>query len=869
MLHQHFLERLHNNGERLIPFISHNAEEMRRHFSSYVFFMDVLQHDAELLGRGDFHILEIGFGSGFGSYLLATLDAVARVTAVDISPLCREYAENAYPSQKVTYRVADARTLPEEDIVYDYILSRGVLEHIPDGLSLPFRLRARRRVLINVPYREKEGNTHHCVFHVDKTSFGGLPVSEFFYETLTGRIQESPEGASPVNAIFAVATGDGLPALRAGLDFPRPPASVEHVQTLLASAGPVSVYHETPESLLRAAAADVEPTDVALDVGPGIMPMNFFRPKLHMLLEPCPSYADILRQRHADDKGVLILQAAVLDILPAMADKSVDSIILLDVLEHMSKEEGREVLRHAERLARRQIVIFAPLGFMAQHVPENVKDGFGLDGHDLQEHRSGWLPEDFDPLWKFHICPTFHQQDFRQASLPEPRGAFFAIRTFYERSSAPGDAKEMPDLRPIVPAEVELAETRKLLGQMHSSFARIMRMWTGRAIAEGQPVGGAPEYFTHPLHVGFPGLGDRSAFNGHMRRILDSRWFTNNGVFVQEFERQICQRWGVGHAVAVTNGTLALMLACKALDLHGEVIMPALTFAGTAHALHWQGLKPVFADVDLRTGLLSPAAVEAAITPRTSAILGVHLWGRVCPTDALRAVAKRHGLRLFFDASHAADCSQGATFVGNFGDCECFSLHATNVLHSFEGGLITTSDGELAQRLRLLRNFGICGEDSYEGPGINAKMTEPCAAMGLANLETLDQLTARNRLVHEAYVEGLRQMPGIEVMPYEGTSRANCHSMVIRVLPEFGLSRDMLHVWLTGHNVWARRQYWPGCHRLEPYARECRGSDLPYTDLLCAQCLALPCGAQVVEDYVSQVCALIGQASFPVLAAAR
>lgn len=882
MLYQHFFDRLYNDGERLIPFVSHDEAEMRRHFSSYLFFMDVVRRDAVLLGLKDINILEIGFGSGFGSFLLATLPQVRHIVAVDCCPECREYAELFYSSEKIEYKIDDARRLPDDKTVYDYVISRGVLEHIPDGLSLPFRLHPRRRILINVPYRENEGNPHHCYCNIDESSFSEQPISEFLYETLHGEILPfPPEGRA--NMIFAVSSASEMTMVRDCLEFPRPPASLAHVQDLLATAGLLCIHHESPLELLETVTRDIEHTEVVLDIGPGIMPMNFFRPKLHMLLEPCETYAKILTQRYADDKSMLILHGSAQAVLPVMADNSVDSIVLMDVLEHIPKDEGRKILQQAQRLARRQIIVFTPLGYMAQHVEEGQKDGFGLDGHVFQEHRSGWLPEDFGPEWKFRICPTFHRQDFHGNPLGEPRGAFFAIRTFYEKELA-SFPEEMPDLRPVLPKqkalEDALAKARgdieavraqyleryAVLESMNSAFGKIMCLWSEKISGRQRQGHRIPTYFTAPLHVGYPNMGDRSIFEDSIKRILDSRWYTNNGVYVQEFERQICCRWGVKNAVAVTNGTLALMLACRALDLRGEVIMPALTFPGTAHALRWQGLTPVFVDVEPQTGLLSPEAAKAAITSNTTAILGVHLWGRPCAVDDLQALADRHGLPLFYDASHAADCAVNGLFVGNFGRCECFSLHATNVLHSFEGGLITTDDAGLARKLRLLRNFGISGEDRYEGVGINAKMTESCAAMGLANLEKLDELMAENRSIYTAYVSGLRGIPGIEPLLYEdGDQRYNFHYFVIRVLPQFGISRDMLHIWLKGHNVLARRQYWPGCHRLEPYAERCMTLSLPHADGLCAQCLALPCGPQVERGYVEEVCRLIRHVSFPEL----
>ena len=222
---------------------------------------------------------------------------------------------------------------------------------------------------------------------------------------------------------------------------------------------------------------------------------------------------------------------------------------------------------------------------------------------------------------------------------------------------------------------------------------------------------GATPAFAEPLHVGRPNIVDRDAFLARVAQVLDNQWLTNNGPLVQEFEARIAAHLGVKHCVAMCNGTIALEIAIRALGLTGEVIVPSWTFVATAHALYWQGITPVFADIDPDTHNLDPDAVRRMITPRTSGIIGVHLWGRAAPVEALQAIADEHGLKLMFDAAHAFGSTHRGQSIGRFGACEVFSFHATKSFNTMEGGAVTTNDDALAETLRLMRNFGFKGYD--------------------------------------------------------------------------------------------------------------------------------------------------------------
>jgi dTDP-4-amino-4,6-dideoxygalactose transaminase len=371
--------------------------------------------------------------------------------------------------------------------------------------------------------------------------------------------------------------------------------------------------------------------------------------------------------------------------------------------------------------------------------------------------------------------------------------------------------------------------------------------------------GGEPE-FAEPVHVGRPHLGDRRAFLSRVDDMLDRRWLANEGPYLQELERRIAEYTGVAHCIVTCNGTTALQVAARASGLSGEVLVPAFTFVATAHALLWQGITPVLCDVDPVTHNLDPAAAEELVGPRTTGILAVHLWGRPCNVEALSALADRHGLRLIIDASHAFACFHDGRMVGAFGDAEVFSLHATKLLNAFEGGAITTNDDELAAAARLVKNFGFTDYDEISCLGINGKMSEVSAAMGLSSLESLDEFIARNRANYLAYRDRLEGAPGLSLVPQDDGERRNYQHVVLEIDEgETGLSRDALHRVLWAENVLARRYFYPGVHRMEPYrsADPEAGSRLPVTEHLAQRTLALPNGGELEPSDVARICDVV------------
>ena len=379
-----------------------------------------------------------------------------------------------------------------------------------------------------------------------------------------------------------------------------------------------------------------------------------------------------------------------------------------------------------------------------------------------------------------------------------------------------------------------------------------------KTVKDLEVFGGSPT-FREPLYAGRPNIGDRGRLLERFNQILDSRWLTNDGPFVKEFEQRIADLISVKHCIAMCNGTVALEIAIRALGMKGEVIVPSFTFIATAHALQWQGITPVFCDIDPRTHTLDPVKVEQAITPKTTGIIGVHVWGYTCDIEALAEIATRRNLKLIFDAAHAFACSYKGRMIGSFGDAEVFSFHATKFFNTLEGGAVVTNDDELAMKLRLMRNFGFTDYDEVSYIGTNGKMNEISAAMGLTSLESLNEFLAVNRRNYLCYREELREIAGARVLAYDETETCNYQYIVLELDDAFTriVSRDELWRILTAENVMARRYFYPGCHRMEPYRSNLPELLLPETDRLAERVLCLPTGTAVTESDIKIICQLL------------
>ena len=372
-------------------------------------------------------------------------------------------------------------------------------------------------------------------------------------------------------------------------------------------------------------------------------------------------------------------------------------------------------------------------------------------------------------------------------------------------------------------------------------------------------LGGRPA-FEEKLHVGRPNVGEKARLLSRIDQMLDRVWLSNNGPLVQEFEQKMAALLGVKHVIAMCNATIALEIVTRALGMDGEVIVPSFTFVATAHSLQWQGVTPVFCDIDPETHLLDPVCVEKMITPRTTGIIAVHLWGRPCEIEALTEIADRHGLKLVFDAAHAFNCSHNGKMIGNFGDAEVFSFHATKFFNPFEGGAIATNNDELAAKIRLMKNFGFAGYDKVIYVGTNGKMTEVCAAMGLTGLESLDDFIAVNRANYRCYLDGLAGIPGLKPVLYDEAEKCNYQYIVFEVDEALtGISRDLLVEVLQAENVMARRYFFPGCHQMEPYRSYFPHAHLllPETERLVGRVMSLPTGTAVGKDEIGKICNLM------------
>lgn len=369
---------------------------------------------------------------------------------------------------------------------------------------------------------------------------------------------------------------------------------------------------------------------------------------------------------------------------------------------------------------------------------------------------------------------------------------------------------------------------------------------------------GGASAFKDPLHVGQPNIGDREQFTKRIDDILNRRWLTNGGTHVTEFEKRIAQTVDVAHCVAMCNATVGLEIAIRALGLNGEVIIPSFTFVATAHALQWQEITPVFCDIDPVTHSLDPRRVEELITDRTTGIIGVHLWGRPCDIDGLSELARRRNLRLLFDSAHAFGCSHKGRMIGSFGDAEVFSFHATKFLNSLEGGAIVTNDAELAQKMRLMRNFGFTSYDKTDSIGVNGKLNEISAAMGLTNLDSMNDFIAINRRNYDQYHEELSGLAGVTFAAYDVKERSNYQYVVLEIDETKAIvTRDQLMQVLHAENVLARRYFYPGCHRMEPYRSIYPDVTLPNTEHVAARVLTLPTGQAITPQIIRDVAAII------------
>ena len=362
------------------------------------------------------------------------------------------------------------------------------------------------------------------------------------------------------------------------------------------------------------------------------------------------------------------------------------------------------------------------------------------------------------------------------------------------------------------------------------------------------------------ITVTSPLLPDREEFNKFLQEIWETKWITNNGCFHQELERALCKYLEVPYVSLFTNGTLPLITALQALRITGEVITTPYSFVATTHALWWNGIKPVFVDIDSRTCNLDPEKIEAAITPKTTAIMPVHCYGKPCDTKAIQSIADKYGLKVIYDAAHAFGVKVDGESILKAGDMSTLSFHATKVYNPIEGGALVMHDERTKKRIDYLKNFGFSGETTVVAPGINSKMDEVRAAYGLLNLRQVDQAISSRHRVADRYREALREVDGITFFDDIPRVRHNYSYFPIFIDAEkFGMTRDELYFKMRENKVLGRRYFYPLISTFSTY-RSLESSNpkyLPVATKMADEVICLPMHHELSVSDIKRVLEVI------------
>lgn len=359
-----------------------------------------------------------------------------------------------------------------------------------------------------------------------------------------------------------------------------------------------------------------------------------------------------------------------------------------------------------------------------------------------------------------------------------------------------------------------------------------------------------------PITVTSPLLPDLEEFHQELQRIWDSKWITNNGSFHRKLESALCEYLGVPYVSLFTNGTLPLLTALQALKVTGEVITTPYSFVATTHSIWWNGCRPVFVDIDPKTGNIDPDKIEAAITPQTSAIMPVHVYGKPCDTKRIREIADRHGLKVIYDAAHAFGVEVDGESILKAGDMSTLSFHATKVFNTIEGGAMVMHDAETKKQIDFLKNFGFAGETEVVGPGINSKMDEIRSAYGLLNLKQVDAAIEARHQVAIRYREALRGVEGISFFDDMPGVRHNYSYFPIFVDAErYGMTRDALYFKMKEQGILGRRYFYPLISDFSTYSglESARPENLPNARKMADEVICLPMHHALSEDDISRV----------------
>jgi dTDP-4-amino-4,6-dideoxygalactose transaminase len=374
--------------------------------------------------------------------------------------------------------------------------------------------------------------------------------------------------------------------------------------------------------------------------------------------------------------------------------------------------------------------------------------------------------------------------------------------------------------------------------------------------------------FKEPVYVTRPLLPNLSHFTDKLAEIWDARWLTNDGPQHKMLENKLSEYLRVPHLSLFNNGTIALIVACQSLRLSGEVITTPFTFPATPHVLSWNGIRPVFCDIDPETMNIDSSRIESMITPQTTAILGVHVFGTPCDVFGIQEIADRYGLRVVYDAAHAFGVEIEERGIGTFGDVSMFSFHATKLFHTAEGGALTYNNLNQKQRVDLLKNFGIKNQEEVMMPGINGKMNELQAALGLVMLDYLEAERSKRKEIQELYHKLLSKIEGISFYESDRSAlKLSYQYFVIRVdAAKFGMSRNELFDELKKYNIYSRKYFHPLCSEYACYRHipSANNANLPVANKIASEVLALPYYGGLSLDDVEKICEIISDVRFAV-----
>ena len=357
------------------------------------------------------------------------------------------------------------------------------------------------------------------------------------------------------------------------------------------------------------------------------------------------------------------------------------------------------------------------------------------------------------------------------------------------------------------------------------------------------------------ITVTSPLLPDLNDFHAELQKIWDSKWITNNGAFHKQLELALAEYLGVPYVSLFTNGTLPLITALQALRITGEVITTPYSFVATTHALWWNGIKPVFVDIDPATGNIDPDKIEAAITPRTTAIMPVHVYGKPCDTSRIQEIANKYGLKVIYDAAHAFGVKVNGESILNAGDMSTLSFHATKVYNTIEGGAMVMHDERTKQRIDYLKNFGFENETTIMGPGINSKMDEVRAAYGLLTFKQVDDAIEARHQVAIAYRKALRDVEGITFFDDMPGVRHNYSYFPIFVdANKYGMTRDELYFKMKAANVLGRRYFYPLISEFSTYRglESAKPENLPQAHNMANSVICLPMHHALTEEDIQR-----------------